>query len=412
VTGVQTCALPISVLIGVLALAVNAPASSAAVKPGAACKKIGQVSTSASMKFTCIKSGSKYIWSKGVKITKPKPTPVALPTTAPTPVALPTTAPTPVALPTPTSFENLYEARRGIRFTSWKRHAETIKVNKSKVGKLEIYTGPNTKAYFEDIPAAISLVSRAFPNWSEPARTIILRFKFLDVQWADTTLRQLLSPLDYEQLNNTENGRLVSNQCDEVTKNCIGAMQQTTRSGTAISVILQGVPNSDNSNPLAGKSRLNSGMLEVHEYFHAVQRIPIMGKTQVWPHAWFREGGAFWVQTATINFDDYTGHTNFLSASCFNDCLKLSQADIAEYLSTASENYVPPKFQGWLAYSLGSHVAEALVAIKGPDILVEMYSEMSKDISFAAAFKNIFGVDWNYAIPILAKTIFANLNEV
>jgi hypothetical protein len=102
----------------------------------------------------------------------------------------------------------------------------------------------------------------------------------------------------------------------------------------------------------------------------------------------------------------------FLSASCFNDCLKLSQADIAEYLSTASENYVPPKFQGWLAYSLGSHVAEALVAIKGPDILVEMYSEMSKDISFAAAFKNIFGVDWNYAIPILAKTIFANLNEV
>jgi hypothetical protein len=399
-------------LIGALALSVSAPTSNAAVKPGAICKKIGQVSTSAGMKFTCIKSGKKIIWSKGVKISPPKPSSVAQPTPTPTPTALPTPTPTPTALPTPTSFEDLYEARSGIRFTAWKGVSETIKASKSKVGTLEVYTGPNTKAYFEDFATATSLVSRAFPNWSEPAKSIVIRFKYVDMQWADTTLRQLLSPVDYEQLNNTENGRLIPGLCDEVTKNCLGAMQQTTRAATAISVILQGIPNSDNSISFTGKSRLNTGMREAHEYFHALQRIPIMGKAQVWPHAWFREGGSEWVQSATINFEDYNSHKDFLIVTCFIDCLKLSQADIAEYLSTANENYVPPKFQQWLAYALGSHVVEALVAIKGSDTLLEMYAQMAKNISFAEAFKNTYGVEWDYAIPILAKTIFANLNEV
>jgi hypothetical protein len=73
---------------------------------------------------------------------------------------------------------------------------------------------------------------------------------------------------------------------------------------------------------------------------------------------------------------------------------------------------VPPKFQQWLAYALGSHVVEALVAIKGSDTLLQMYAQMAKNISFAEAFKNTYGVEWDYAIPILAKTIFANLNEV
>jgi hypothetical protein len=41
-----------------------------------------------------------------------------------------------------------------------------------------------------------------------------------------------------------------------------------------------------------------------------------------------------------------------------------------------------------------------------------MYAQMAKNISFAEAFKNTYGVEWDYAIPILAKTIFANLNEV
>jgi M6 family metalloprotease-like protein len=74
--------------------------ASAAVKAGAKCKKAGQTSTYAGKKFTCIKSGKKLVWNKGVAITKPKP--VALPTPTPTLEPTPTPTPTPTLEPTPT----------------------------------------------------------------------------------------------------------------------------------------------------------------------------------------------------------------------------------------------------------------------------------------------------------------------
>ena len=52
---------------------VVAPGSSASVKAGAACKKAGQTSTAAGMKFTCVKKGAKLVWGKGVAV-KARPT--------------------------------------------------------------------------------------------------------------------------------------------------------------------------------------------------------------------------------------------------------------------------------------------------------------------------------------------------
>jgi hypothetical protein len=49
-----------------LVLTLNLSPATAAIKPGATCKKIGQIKTSAGVKYTCIKSGKKLVWSKGV----------------------------------------------------------------------------------------------------------------------------------------------------------------------------------------------------------------------------------------------------------------------------------------------------------------------------------------------------------
>jgi hypothetical protein len=57
----------------VLVLAVSllgiAPAN-AAVKAGGKCTKAGATVTSAGKKFTCIKSGNRLVWNKGVKVKK------------------------------------------------------------------------------------------------------------------------------------------------------------------------------------------------------------------------------------------------------------------------------------------------------------------------------------------------------
>ena len=69
--------------------------SSAAVKAGSSCAKPNSTIISGGFKYKCLKSGKKFIWSKGVKASKPLPTP------SPTPSATPTPSPTPSATPTP-----------------------------------------------------------------------------------------------------------------------------------------------------------------------------------------------------------------------------------------------------------------------------------------------------------------------
>ena len=76
-----------TIVIGCFVLTLNLSTATAAVKPGTTCKKLGQISTSAGIKYTCIKSGKKYVWSKGVKVVtstgKPTPTPASTSNKAP-----------------------------------------------------------------------------------------------------------------------------------------------------------------------------------------------------------------------------------------------------------------------------------------------------------------------------------------
>ena len=59
----------LAVLIAVSLLGI-APASAATVKAGAKCSKHKATTTVKGMKYTCIKSGNKLVWSQGVPVKK------------------------------------------------------------------------------------------------------------------------------------------------------------------------------------------------------------------------------------------------------------------------------------------------------------------------------------------------------
>jgi len=93
-----------------LAISLTAAPSFAAAKAGAKCTKAGATSTTGGKKYTCVKSGNKLVWNKGVVVKaaeKPNLNPVfkpvePTPAPTPTPVATPAPTPTPVATPVPT----------------------------------------------------------------------------------------------------------------------------------------------------------------------------------------------------------------------------------------------------------------------------------------------------------------------
>ena len=65
----------------VVLLSLSSPVHAAAPKAGSKCTKAGQTSTSAGIKYTCIKSGKKLVWNKGVATKKAEPAPVPTPET-------------------------------------------------------------------------------------------------------------------------------------------------------------------------------------------------------------------------------------------------------------------------------------------------------------------------------------------
>ncbi len=118
----------------VVTISLIAAPTFAAVKAGAKCTKAGATSTIGGKKYTCVKSGNKLVWNKGVTIkaaTKPDLNPVLKPV-QPTPLP----EPKPIQPPTPeTPLPNEYSQcpklglmvsnSTGAKRCSWAGHANT-----------------------------------------------------------------------------------------------------------------------------------------------------------------------------------------------------------------------------------------------------------------------------------------------
>jgi hypothetical protein len=389
-----------------LPLALVAPTSEAAVKAGSACSKVGTKSVSSGKTYTCVKSGKKLVWNKGVVVSVAKPAPSPKQSVSETPSLKPASATKLEPIYVNLTFDNLIENSANVSFTAWKKSSETIAASTSKSKSLTIFTGAQTVPLYKDVTYAMNQVSKLFPNKAEPTEILWIRYNFSDLAWANSTAKEKLSKADYNHIAFNQGGNLADSNCDSQSKNCRGSYQQTGLSGIAL--VMQGVENNQSQD----SNRMTTGMLEAHEYFHALQRIPIMFTgVQLWPPAWWREGGAEWVQNMSINYSNYDKYQSFLRDDCSPACLKLSESDFVEFLSAANGNFLPTKFDSFLNYSFGSHVIEILVALRGADALIDMYAEMGKGKTFSDAFQSFYGLSWNDAIPLLAKSVYLNLHR-
>ena len=369
-----------------LLLSGSVAVANAAVEQGAICTKANAVSTVNGTSFTCLKSGSKYTWKKVVVADTNK-----------------------LSAP-PTSFSDLVTNRKGISQLAWIKAKESIAKNVTKLGTFEIYTGPKTKPYFNEYQKAAALVSKLFPTIKEPVSNIVVQYVFKDLAWADAKVKELLPTSEIERLNRSEGGRLLTSNCESTQKTCNGSKQLTTSDG--VSLVLQGVPTKFNPYDLAGKDRFYSGMLEAHEYFHSLQRIPTQGigiQQKDFPPVWFVEGSAEWVQNATINNGNFNKYKNFFDLNCQKTCKKLTKSDITKILTEATNSYWPKQYEYFLNYAWGSMIIESLVSITNPESIMRMYDEFATKIGFEAAFKNVYGIEWSAAIPILTEAVYLNL---
>lgn len=95
------------------------PAQSATIA-GTSCSKLNTTKTVANIKYTCVKSGKKLVWNKGVAVTTPSPTQTATPTTKPTAPSTPVDLTKPCKLP-------VADGRGDVSIGGWPRIKERQK---------------------------------------------------------------------------------------------------------------------------------------------------------------------------------------------------------------------------------------------------------------------------------------------
>ena len=395
----------------------------AAVKAGAPCTKIGATSTSAGKKYTCVKSGKKLVWNKGVANSVPKPT--ASPTATPTPVASPTPSSTPTVLPSPTptptvipfippyipkTFQELENNLSGIIYGAWLNTVEQMKSGKSQLGNVQIFSAPGTEEGHPSALIPFGLTAQLFSKFPQPKNVYVIEMGYGDDKWAQEIFSR------YADITYGNVKTAMTEICP--TPECGGGQAHRTRNWDGIVTI--GIAPKKQS--AENSTRIGTGMVYAHEYLHTVQFV--VAKERWWyPPNWLQEGSAEWFSIVIAHKDDYQAYTKFRESSLGEQYRFPNNFDAAwveKFLNPytvisekeeAGAGYYNKIYPRWYPYAFGMMATEMLTVIKGPDAMLNMYTSIGKGASFPEAFKTEFGISWAEAVPYLSRAIAAELKQ-
>ncbi len=442
-----------------LLLSLTAPVQAATPKAGAKCNKAGTTTTASGKKYTCVKTGNKLVWNKGVATKKPSPVATPTPTPSPsltpepTPMPAPTVTPTPTQPPTPiappltfreklwskavngvfpietenfpvptelaTTWQNVYANRNGIPYQAWSAISKNIATSPSKIGTIEILVGPNTTPNFADFKLRMELVSKALPKAKNVSKARLFAFNYKDSAWADATFKTLYANESAAFKNRHPNP--AGEICFKEREACF---QQAFVDSNLEGVIFIGMTEIGSREQLnqnfADYSRASRGVVIGHEYLHTIQRV-ILGEKyfqqRFTPPSWFNEGMAVFMENAAANnnsFDAYMRFRAVESAIMYPDCpysfcVKIEKDQVQSFLSIYNYSTNWSTYPYAMRYQMSARIIEILVALKGPDSLTEVYEYMATEKTFEQAFEHIYGISYESAKPIITSIVVVQI---
>jgi len=372
-----------ALLITSSALLTSISPAASAVKPGDTCKKSGQTTSSNGFKYTCVKSGKKLVWSKGVKLPAPKLTVSPSATAKPTPTA---TA-TPAAV-TPLSLDNLEYQQ--VYLASRSEVSKFVAKGITFEGLIDFQVGKNVEPFRVEI--AKNEINSAVKLWSsifKPSSVTIIWYSSKDIDWAKAK---------YEEAGGNPAG---TNGFDSCSPQYCGNASASLIGGTKF-LFEQGLEFKDQG--------LWNRSTAAHEYTHLAQyglSAPTSLSALPW---WSIEGGAQF-------YGEAIGYTYF-------DSLKVTRFGMHNQSALDSQAYVSTMFPGQslktvlqkndpkntkilmksieantnspgalgLTYLLGSYATEALVSVYGHEKMADFYRSFSTSADYESNFNKVFGI--------------------
>ena len=358
----------------VLLLALTTPVQAAAPKAGAKCTKAGSTATSGGKKFTCVKSGTKLVWNKGVaiKVAAPKPTP--------SPTASATSTPTP--RPTPTQVQ--------INFVPWGTEVDSKTLS--------------------------DLAQRNFQQWVTERSGQPKNHTQLIQENKNTNRIDLLKKSDdlgaqlfssyFKQGSMTVIGASESWTLDQLAKGGWSVSKCKDQYMSGVELCLEGtkyqgyVITSDAFYDARNPGRDGAALL-AHEYFHLVQANLIGSRNlfitkngdpqtaKAFP-AWFAEGTAefvgYSVGALSQNASYWEGRATALSYAPPGESTNRNSINDYE-IRTCCGNGTPT-----YPYNIGHVATEYIVASVGFQKLLDIFVDFGKTNDFEKSFESVTGI--------------------
>jgi hypothetical protein len=350
--------------------------ASAAVKVGDSCKKAGSTAVANGKKYTCIKAGKKYVWNKGEVVATKKPT----------------VASDPIA---PTSFDDLLARYKGIGPAVWKE-AQALSASGVQSSEFDIQIGPNTvlSSLVSTPMTYLSRISKLWSKYTQPSKTKVFLFNFKDVSWV-------------QQKNRDLGG---SAHSPETIAGACTSEEECSSFGGAFNGVGQlylGVQVKNFDDYSIGYVRGNFG----HEYTHTVQYTALNAPANVKLPCWYAEGQPQ-VPGQTLGFETQANYLKSRTSWTTRNPGVLGnyspESILKFYTMTggAGTGTCNPEYRA-RSYDIGYMTVEALASIKGIQSTMDVVVGVGKGATFDESFKNVYGVSWADAAPILAKVVSA-----
>ena len=397
-------------------------ANAAAPKAGATCTSAGTTATSNGLKYTCIKSGKKLVWDKGVKVVTPASTPTPTPTsTALVPLTLP------VAQTGSITFANAVANYAQIPQVAWQNVQDAIAANPDVNIPTTIHIGPNTDASLSAITTGLNRINKLFAGFTSVSKYYGIVYAAKDLKWAQNDAVSLFQTMGlkggFAQLDVIKNQSSAGCEINGTTVvECGGGMawdlrnNNSTAGGSYYGVQSGGYWTDANKN-VGPMTQVN------HEAMHNFQIIQFsktplaknqntsadaMHEATPW---WFSEGqaNAIGIPTFIEKYSDYLGtprQANIVRNPGPNAKIPTAAAEFKSFLMDAQK--ASPENANWpLAYSIGYAAVETLIAIGGPRATLALYALGANGEKWETAFKHVYGISWDQGATVLSQVLAA-----
>jgi len=359
-----------------LVIAPFSQANAATAKAGSTCTKLKATSIVKGKKFTCIKSGKKLVWDKGVMV-KPPTTPIT-------------------KLPEDIGVQKAFEALATIAKSVIVKPTDIKSVASSKVDTVSIAEIENrysfVASFFDDLLPANTPVTLVISTNEE-------------IEWAGSQLAKLNGNSFTEWLNFFKNPSL-SSPC--------GPYYSAGSNGKTLDKrILNNYSLFGKSCPSQLPADENFKTTVEHEWVHNVQNAVSFSFDQNLNPVkqnmpcWFKEGQAVFYGSVLGYRNDYNGYLNVRKWNLKNDIYGNAQnrPDVSQTLQKLDESYDVYRCGNDGGYSIGSIAVEKMVLLKGHTGVIAFMKELKNQTSWQEAFEVVYGIDGDQWIATVGKDI-------